>query len=892
MDGVRHVEPHRRVRRPQRLHVPGQGVEEHGAGAGRAVLARRRGPVGQRTGVAEDPPHLRRVPRGRRAGGQQQVHGPLQQAVPAVGDLLHLDLAPPLLPRAVAEVGGHLGGHLVVGDLDEDGARPVEEQDGAPDRREGGHDPQRPVEVTGAAQRAQRRRHPGGAVVERLVLLEPGPVVGGQLEVPALVRPARPPAQREPAAQQGQVVGVVVLGHHRHRGGLVDPGHPRQVGERDVRQAQPGGVLGQLELGLDLDVGSRHRPIVASGTPGRQPRRPGAAPGGPYPGPVPVPSPTLPAPTRRVAITSLGCARNDVDSEELAGRLQANGWELVDDASEADVAVVNTCGFVEQAKKDSVDTLLEAAQLKDGGHDGRSRTQAVVAVGCLAERYGAELADSLPEADAVLGFDSYADLHTHLQGILAGERPASHTPRDRRLLLPLSPVDRQAARATTAVPGTGSPAPAVPSVLPAGAPRPDGTAPADRASLASVAPASGPPVVRARLGDAPWASLKLASGCDRRCTFCAIPAFRGSFVSRRPTEVLDEARWLAERGVREVFLVSENTTSYGKDLGDLDLLQNLLPEVAAVDGIERVRVSYLQPAELRPGLLRAIATTPGVAPYYDLSFQHAAPALLRRMRRFGGTDDFLALVEQVRALAPTAGIRSNVIVGFPGETEDDVAELVRFLQSARLDVVGVFGYSDEDGTEAAGYDGKHDADEVAARVEHVSAVVDELVAQRAEDRLGERVDVLVEEVLDDESAAEVLDLLPDGHGPAAVVVSGRAAHQGPDVDGSTAVVLPRRRDRARGGRSCPPPSWAPTAPTCSPSSRGAWSEWTPGPSPATRTSPTPSPWAGSSWSRSSCGSCSPRAATTPGCAGGRPACSRSPRPPTVSTATSPAATAR
>ncbi|MGJ7440421.1 MiaB/RimO family radical SAM methylthiotransferase [Aquipuribacter sp. MA13-6] len=492
------------------------------------------------------------------------------------------------------------------------------------------------------------------------------------------------------------------------------------------------------------------------------------------------------SPTRRVAITSLGCARNDVDSEELAGRLQANGWELVADPAEADVAVVNTCGFVEQAKKDSVDTLLEAAQLKDGGHDGSSRTQAVVAVGCLAERYGNELADSLPEADAVLGFDSYADLHTHLQGILAGERPASHTPRDRRLLLPLSPVDRQAARAGTAVPGMGS----GPVLVPPTATPPAPGQVAEQAGLAAVAPASGPPVVRARLGSAPWAPLKLASGCDRRCTFCAIPAFRGSFVSRRPTEVLDEARWLGERGVREVFLVSENTTSYGKDLGDLDLLQNLLPAVAGVEGVERVRVSYLQPAELRPGLLEAIAATPGVVPYFDLSFQHSAPALLRRMRRFGGTQDFLDLIGRVRALAPTAGIRSNVIVGFPGETEDDVAELVRFLAAARLDVVGVFGYSDEDGTEAAGFDGKHDADEVAARVEHVTAVVDELVSQRAEDRLGEQVDVLVEEVLTGEAAAEVLGLLPDGDPGDAVVLSGRAAHQGPDVDGSTAVVVP------------------------------------------------------------------------------------------------------
>ncbi len=462
-----------------------------------------------------------------------------------------------------------------------------------------------------------------------------------------------------------------------------------------------------------------------------------------------------------MAITSLGCSRNDVDSEELAGRLDAAGWTLVADPAQADVAVVNTCGFVEQAKKDSIDTLLATADLKS---EPGGRTQAVVAVGCLAERYGRELAEQLPEADAVLGFDSYADLSEQLQRVLAGERPASHAPRDRRTLLPLSPVDRQAARAAAAVPGTG-------------------------AALADVAPAAGPPVLRARLDDAPWAPLKIASGCDRRCTFCAIPAFRGSFVSRRPTEVLQEARWLAERGVRELFLVSENTTSYGKDLGDLDLLQRLLPELVGVPGVERVRVSYLQPAELRPGLLEALASTPGVAPYFDLSFQHASPGLLRRMRRFGGREPFLDLLARVRHLAPTAGARSNVIVGSPGETEADVAELEAFLAAARLDVVGVFGYSDEDGTEAAGLDGHLDEQEVAARVAHVSALVDELVAQRAEERVGEELLVLVEHVLDDDDAAEAaLDAaLPAGLGGA---VSGRAAHQGPEVDGTTTVVLP------------------------------------------------------------------------------------------------------
>jgi MiaB/RimO family radical SAM methylthiotransferase len=266
------------------------------------------------------------------------------------------------------------------------------------------------------------------------------------------------------------------------------------------------------------------------------------------------------------------------------------------------------------------------------------------------------------------------------------------------------------------------------------------------------------------------APLKLASGCDRRCAFCAIPSFRGSFVSRRPSDVLGEARWLGEQGVKELFLVSENSTSYGKDLGDLRLLETLLPELAAVDGVERVRVSYLQPAETRPGLVSAIAGTPGVADYFDLSFQHASNAVLRRMRRFGDPESFLALLEQIRSQAPLAGVRSNVIVGFPGETEEDLEILCDFLEAARMDAIGVFGYSDEDGTEAATYDQKLDEDEIRARTEHVTRLAEELTAQRAEERIGERVEVLLESIADDGTA------------------EGRAAHQGPEVDGSTMVV--------------------------------------------------------------------------------------------------------
>lgn len=466
---------------------------------------------------------------------------------------------------------------------------------------------------------------------------------------------------------------------------------------------------------------------------------------------------------RTVALVTLGCARNEVDSEELAGRLAADGWDLVEEAADADVAVVNTCGFVEAAKKDSVDALLEANDLKNTARDEGGRTQAVVAVGCMAERYGKELAEALPEADGVLGFDDYADISDRLQTILSGGVHASHTPRDRRKLLPVSPAERQGA--AVSLPGHGAATEA-------------GTAEAAAEAAASaptdlpdgLAPASGPRApLRRRLGSSPVASVKLASGCDRRCSFCAIPSFRGSFISRRPSDVLSETRWLAEQGVREVMLVSENNTSYGKDLGDIRLLETLLPELAAVDGIERVRVSYLQPAEMRPGLIDVLTGTEKVAPYFDLSFQHSAPKVLRAMRRFGDTDRFLGLLSEIRTRAPHAGVRSNFIVGFPGESEADLAELERFLTEARMDAIGVFGYSDEDGTEAAGYEEKVAEEVVAERLARVSRLAEELTAQRAEERVGETVRVLVESVDSPEA---------DGEGPV-----GRGAHQAPETDG-------------------------------------------------------------------------------------------------------------
>ena len=443
-------------------------------------------------------------------------------------------------------------------------------------------------------------------------------------------------------------------------------------------------------------------------------------------------------------MVTLGCARNEVDSEELAARLEDGGWQLADDTDDAAVVLVNTCGFIQAAKQESIDELLDAAA---GGAQ-------VVAAGCLAERYGSGLAEAMPEAQ-ILSFDDYEDIAARLDSIAAGQRWDAHEPRDRRKLLPLSPADRPGN--ATHQPGHAQP----------GHAQPGGSQIADLPP--GVAPASGPRVLRRRLGGGVVAPLKIASGCDRRCTFCAIPAFRGAFVSRRPDDLLTEAGWLADHGARELLLVSENSTSYGKDLGDLRLLESLLPKLAAVPGIRRVRVSYLQPAEVRPGLIEVLAGTPGVARYFDLSFQHASGGVLRAMRRFGDRERFGQLIEQIRTLAPDAGIRSNFIVGFPGESDDDVAELAAFLAEARLDAIGVFGYSDEDGTEAAALPGQLPAEEIASRVEELASLADELMAERAVERLGATVDVLIDEVLGDGRYL------------------GRAEHQAPEVDGATEV---------------------------------------------------------------------------------------------------------
>ncbi|MDR1512646.1 MAG: 30S ribosomal protein S12 methylthiotransferase RimO [Propionibacteriaceae bacterium] len=409
-------------------------------------------------------------------------------------------------------------------------------------------------------------------------------------------------------------------------------------------------------------------------------------------------------------LVGLGCVRNDVDTEELAARLAEGGFELVDEPGDAEVVVVNTCGFIDAAKQDSIDQILAAADLKESG-----RTKAVVATGCLAQRYGAELAAALPEADAVVGFDGYADIAATVRSLVA--------PRSIPLATPTS----------------------IPLVAPTPLPFP----------------------FPRRLTGSPMAPLKIATGCDRRCAFCAIPAIRGPLRSRAIPDVVAEARWLAEQGVRELFLVSENTTAYGKDLGaDVDL-PGLLAALAEVD-VDWIRLSYLQPAELRPALVDAVAATAKVVPYFDLPVQHASRAVLRRMRRFGDPETFLALLDRIRQAVPDAGVRTNVIAGFPGETDDDVAVLRDFLAAADFDAIGVFGYSDEEGTPAAELEGHVDDAEIAARAADLATWADHLMADRARRWVGRTLPVLVEGRDDGEWR-------------------GRTPQQGPESDGETTL---------------------------------------------------------------------------------------------------------
>jgi ribosomal protein S12 methylthiotransferase len=504
---------------------------------------------------------------------------------------------------------------------------------------------------------------------------------------------------------------------------------------------------------------------------------------------VPVKPP--PAAASSVAIVTLGCGRNEVDSDQLAGLFHREGREVVDDPTAADVVLVNTCTFIAPAKQESIDTVLEACQLKE---DGQAR--AVLVVGCMAQRYPHDLAEAIPEADAIVGFDGYAALPQVVDDVLAGRvhdrvigvgapHPGSRPLRRDLPLVSLgaAPAAAPAVDATPAAPVPSSTAPLALGLTVAELP-PEAPRVADATTVQDAldrVPATGPrfptrlPVAAG--GPArPWAYLKIASGCDRLCTFCAIPSFRGRFRSRPLDELVAEAAWLAEQGARELVLVSENTTSWGKDLpGGRDLQPRLLRELAAVDGVERLRLMYLQPAELTVPLLETMAELDEVASYFDLSLQHVSGPVVRRMARSGDHERFGALIDRIRSLDPEAVFRSNFILGFPGETDEDVAVLERFLEDHRLDWVGLFPFSREDGTPSADLPDQVPDDEVADRLARVSDLQERLADEAARAFVGRRLEVTVQEHLDEDGERLTL---------------ARSYREAPDTDGEVQLVDP------------------------------------------------------------------------------------------------------
>ncbi len=365
----------------------------------------------------------------------------------------------------------------------------------------------------------------------------------------------------------------------------------------------------------------------------------------------------------RYFIETLGCPKNAVDSDKLAGTLVAGGYRPTAEAGDADLVVVNTCAFIEEARQESIDTILALAE-------ARRPDARLVVTGCLAERYGAELAAALPEVDAVAGFGVPVSF--------SGRRPA-----------------------------------AVPAFDLLNLPRP---------------PATGP-----------WAYVKVAEGCDRTCGFCAIPSFRGPQRSRTPEAILEEVDAL---GAPEIVLVAQDLARYGADRPELGL-GAVVPLVEAVAArTVRTRLLYLYPSDLTDALADAIGAT-GV-PYYDLSLQHVSRPLLRAMRRWGDGDRFLRRIESIRRAQPDAAFRSNFIVGYPGETEADHDALLAFLDAAQLDWCGLFAYSAEEGTYAAGLDGHVPAALVAERLSELRERQDAITAARRDALIGATVEVLVD----------------------------------------------------------------------------------------------------------------------------------------------------
>lgn len=415
----------------------------------------------------------------------------------------------------------------------------------------------------------------------------------------------------------------------------------------------------------------------------------------------------------KVGFISLGCPKNLVDSEVMMGQLKQKGFEITADAEDADTVVVNTCGFIDSAKKESIEAILEAARLKTNG-----KAKRLIVAGCLVERYRDELKAEMPEVDAFIGTSQIND-------ILSVCDPKTNT-----RSLPVLPLGNQSA-----------------------------TYLYDESTPRVLATPSH------------YAFIKIAEGCDRPCAFCFIPQMRGHFRSRRFGSIVAEAHQLAEEGVKELILVAQDSSRYGEDLGKRDALAHLLRELSHTEGIEWVRVMYTYPTHISDAFLDVLAEEPKAVKYLDMPLQHSSQNVLKLMKRGGNRASLERLIARVRDRVPGIAVRTTFITGFPGETEDDFNELMTFVRNVEFDRVGVFTYSDEEGTPAFDLPNKVDPKNAKRRRDQLMKAQSKIAKKKHEAMIGQTVRVMFE------GESSESDLLWQG----------RMETQAPDIDGCVLI---------------------------------------------------------------------------------------------------------
>lgn len=382
-----------------------------------------------------------------------------------------------------------------------------------------------------------------------------------------------------------------------------------------------------------------------------------------------------------IGLVSLGCAKNQTDAEIMLGILADDGFNIAYDPSDADVIIVNTCGFIESAKQESIEAILEMAQYKEG------RCRLLIATGCLAERYSNDILLELPEVDAIVGTGDYDKIAEVIRSAFDGKKVVICGHKDR------TPEER------------------LPRIL------------------------STPPYT---------AYLKISDGCDNNCTYCAIPMIRGKYRSRKIEDIIDEAQSLAENGVKELILIAQDTTRYGKDLYGEYSLDKLLEELVKVEGIEWIRVHYYYPEAVTDSLIETMARYDKICSYIDMPVQHANNYILRRMARRTTQEEMLAKIEKIRKEMPDCTIRTSIIVGFPGETEEHFNDLYEFVKKVRFDRMGVFTYSQEEDTAAAAFPEQVDEDIKNERLDKLMTLQQGISLELNKAKLGKTLEVLVE----------------------------------------------------------------------------------------------------------------------------------------------------